>query len=102
VFRAEKDAADEDGERVIPVVHLQVRHGTEGAAHARVVHDTIEPAEELEAPAHGGLHVGFARDVGAHELHDGNPDAIPLVPLRHQRLARGGVEIGHEDAPAPR
>ena len=89
MLRAQKYAAGQDGERVVPVLGVKLGQRPEGAADAGVVDHAVEPSEFLAGVAEDALDVRLLGDVGVEEL---------AAELR----AALRVQIGDDDRPVRR
>ena len=99
VLDPEEDAADEDRERVVPVLDRLVGDRPEGARDAGVVvEQAVEAPELADGEGEHRLDVRLRGDVGADEA-DARP--VPRAGREVERLAcRRLVQVGDHDARA--
>jgi hypothetical protein len=95
VLDAEEHPPDEYGERVVPVLDVDVGDGPEGPADPGVVEDDVELAERLDGEGHHGGDVV----LGGHVDPDRAGGVGAVAGRRRLGLVGGhavGVEVGHD------
>src|SRR6266542_591013 len=90
---AQKDTPDDDGERVVPVVDVELRQRAERTADAGVVDHAVEPSVRVARVRDRAGDVGLPRDVSGDEAQ------ALAAELAHDAGAPVRVHVGQHNRP---